>query len=1532
MVDERVQRKLAAILAADVAGYSRLMGVDEEATLAAFKQIRDLVDPLIERHAGRVFGGAGDSLIAEFTSPVEAVRCAIEIQTAIENHGADIPENERMRFRIGINLGDVMIDGENLMGDGVNVAARLEALASPGGVCVSDTVVAQVRDRLDLEFVDLGEHHVKNIVRPLRAYRVPLASEIRAASPYRGLDAFEFEHAHLFYGRTSATTQTKERLERQAELGNAFLLVYGMSGTGKSSLMKAGLLPALVKSDQDAEIGLRRYCLLRPSDGSSPTETLINRLQHQSVFPELSNDAGAKESTDKAAETPQDVVRLTRRALAAACAPRNVNPKMARLIVAVDQIEELFTSEQIDAEARIAFVEVLAALARSGQVWVVCTIRADFYHRCGEVPGFSELKDGLCSYELLPPTGPEIAQMIREPARVAGMKFEVDAELGDLADVLQQAATKDSGTLPLLQFMLDALFEFDSNRRQMTFAAYRALGGLEGAIARRADDITSELPKKVQDELPILISGLTIVRQLDDMVTARPAPKSEICSTPERTALVNGLLEARLLVGSEGPNGEPMIRLAHEALLSFWPRAQSIVDENREYISVRSRVVAEADRWMAEEMSPDLLLPIGKRLVEAEDMLHSHIGELDPAIREYVEASILARDSREQAELEMERQQQAELAEHNRREAESARKLAGRTRIAAAIMLVLAIVAGVGAFVGLSGQRDAQQKSIVAEKNAKKAREAEHEAQRLAAVAIAARDQAVLSEHSALRARNQALRNESLFLASQARAEALAGNTKTAIRLALEALPSNPEDPRSRPYVAEAEAELYTALLSRHQVATMVHEAAVAHAVFSPKGDEILTASFDNTARIWSTSDGAQQTVFRGHTDDLEEANYSADGRKVVTASRDGTARVWNVSTAQQVTKFPAGKHVRHASFSPVGNRIVTNANIGATTIWNVESGQATIVGGSKLDSVAGAIFSPDGDSVAASILPGSVGTFDPISGNPIAKYSAGGGLVNAIAFSPDGSRLIYAMNDLTSILWDVSEHRIIAELRGHSSSIRGAVFSPNNRLAATITIEGSARLWDASTGTLLSILGKESDLAGLEDVLPFVHTDMNGAFSPDSQLFASAALDGVVRVWNVSGANDLKILGRHAGPVEHVAFSPDGLQIVTASHDGTARLWDINGVAIKHLRGHKRRPVFVAFSPDGNKIATASSDNSARIWHTQSGREFAILEGHQDSVLHLSFSPNGQLLVTASADGTARVWDTETGALQTVLSGHEKGVQFARFSPDGSFIVTASSDGTARVWRPSDGVELAMLDEHTRSVKRALFSPDGRQILTASSDGTARLWEFGSSESIDVFSGHDRGIRDAAFSPNGEFVVTASDDQTARIWRIGGDRNASTELAGHNARISAVVIDTHGKKIATASSDHTARIWDAATGADLAILNHSGPVRHVAFSPDGKRVLTTSDDGTARLWDVETGAEFVSLPSHTDQVRHASFSDDGRFVATVSNDKIARIFPFYPSLQSLITNALEIAPSELSPCQRKGFFLPVESKIVDCP
>ena len=423
MSENRIERRIAAILAADVVGYSRLMGEDEERTHETLKAHRQVINELIEDRGGGVFGSAGDSIMAEFPSAVEAVRCATEIQLAIDRRNLDVPDPRRMLFRIGIHVGDIMVEGEDRMGDSVNIAARLEGLATPGGVCLSDNVVTHVRDRLGLQFEDLGQYRVKNIIHPVHVFRVPLPSEFQDISPFRGLGVFEYEDARFFHGRTKAITTAMERLRQRADQGTAFLLIYGMSGTGKSSLVRAGLLPALFKKGIDDSAFVPRYCVFRPSEGSDPSDALLAALKQDHALPELAARSNVDTLQDR------DPLQFSK---ALATLHASVVGDKANFFLVVDQMEELFTGESCDAAVRQAFVALLTALARTGSIWIVGTLRTDFLHHCAGVPGFHELKDGLGSYELLPPTGPEIAQIIRNPARTVGLRFEENVSEGRL--------------------------------------------------------------------------------------------------------------------------------------------------------------------------------------------------------------------------------------------------------------------------------------------------------------------------------------------------------------------------------------------------------------------------------------------------------------------------------------------------------------------------------------------------------------------------------------------------------------------------------------------------------------------------------------------------------------------------------------------------------------------------------------------------------------------------------------------------------------------------------------------------------------------------------------------------------------------------------------------------------------------------------------------------------------------------------------------------------------------------------------------
>ncbi|WP_348625704.1 WD40 repeat domain-containing protein [Mesorhizobium sp. LNHC221B00] len=1272
-----------------------------------------------------------------------------------------------------------------------------------------------------------------------------------------------------------------------------------MSGCGKSSLLRAGLLPSLTRPGAVAGISLWRRCLIRLSEGPDAFAVLAAALLHDAAVPELSSEVTAAELALLCRSTPDRALAMVRQALRKAAGPAR---SQIRLLVVIDQLEELFTTERQPA-TREALVRFMAVLAASGLVWVIAAIRSDFFHRCGEVQGFSALKDGLASYELLPPTGTEIGQIIREPARVAGLRFEENPERGRLDDVLQEAAAADPGSLPLLEFVLDALYQASGDRRVLTFAHYRALGGLEGAIARRADEVLDLLAPGIQDALPAVLRALTTASLADETVTARPALYAEVAGTPARSALVSALIDARLLVSDEDAAGHVFVRLAHEALLSRWPRAGDIVNANRNFLATRERLRADAHRWHLENRNRELLLPSGKRLAEGEELMLTRRQEVDDAVLEYIEESLRAHRQKEEkdrhAELalvaaaeEAKRERLEREADRRSLAAAAANRLARRTRNAAIVAIMLAVMAGAGALVALKAREEARGQ------------------------------------------RDQALRNQFLSLSFLSERSAAAGNTEAAIRLALEALPSK-EQPE-RPYLFEAEAALYKALLAHRQIKILRPGAAVAHAAFNPTGDRIVTGSYDKTAAVWDVSTGAETAILKGHEGAVERAEFSPDGSRILTAARDGTARLWDAVSGEQLHILRPVGNFPTAIFSPDGTLVLTAGENSDATLWDARTGKKVL--GVSSDAYTRAAFSSDGRSFAT-------------AGKRLVSIwnTADGALTRSIrviswpftlAFSPDGGRLLagpwgWHSDRDTSSLFDLSKGMEIAKFAGSKSDtqLNGVIFSHGGQRIATVSLDGTARIWDGALGTLDDVLGQE--VSGLK---PDIDTDerdveMNGAFSHDDRFLATASINGPIRIWDAERASIVTTIAGHESLVEHLEFSPiDSNILLTASHDGTARLWDVDG-ALTTALSHEYRPTFAVFSPDSVHLLTGGGDSAAHLWDVVSGREIIRLDTHE-IIQNATFSPDGRRVATASLEGVVRIFDVATGHETAQFRSHA-GLIKIQFGRDGKSLVCAWINGTAQLWDATTSIELADINTSS-NLPQAVLSPDGRLIFSAREDNVGRLLTTSGAE-LRALVGHQDRITAAAFNPDGQLVATGSLDHTARIWSITEGKNART-LEGHTGAVTAVAFSPDGRSLLTASRDGTARIWSVAGGLERVLRGHSGALDSAEFSPNGLYVVTAStEDRTVRLWAAQSGRQIAVLSSQDDATvrrgfTRAAFSADGTHVAIVSGEKRVSIVRLFQTPKELIEFARRTVPRELTPCERRSFFLPEDPAHGTCP
>jgi len=503
-------------------------------------------------------------------------------------------------------------------------------------------------------FETLLENHLRKLIQEHLPQQqtvegdAPIPIRWHRGSPFRGLEAFDFEHAPVFFGRTRAIAGIREALVRQAANGCAFVLVFGMSGCGKSSLVRAGVLPTITQPGVVEGIGVWRWSIFRPSDAQDDLFVGLGRaLLGEKALPELAETGlDAHELGALLREAPERAVAALQRGLkqvAEEIAEQEGREKIpeSRLAVMIDQLEELFTRAEIEDRERETWVNALAALARSGFVWVIATMRSDFYPRCADIPALSVLKEGEGQFDVLPANFAEIGQMIRYPTRAAGLRFEVKPGSGErLDDVLHEAAARDPQALPLLEFTLDELFQQRTEEGILTFAAYERLGGMEGALAQRAEGVFAGLPPEVQATLPSVLTGLVAVRAgNEEAITARRVPMATVGATPESRALLDAFIAARLLVTDRADDGQAVVRVAHEALLLRWPRVQDWLEDDLTFLQTRERATASAQRWREESQRAEFLLPEGKPLADALDMLVRRRGDLDPDLVTYIEAS-----------------------------------------------------------------------------------------------------------------------------------------------------------------------------------------------------------------------------------------------------------------------------------------------------------------------------------------------------------------------------------------------------------------------------------------------------------------------------------------------------------------------------------------------------------------------------------------------------------------------------------------------------------------------------------------------------------------------------------------------------------------------------------------------------------------------------------------------------------------------------------------------------------------------------
>jgi WD40 repeat protein/energy-coupling factor transporter ATP-binding protein EcfA2 len=1283
-----------------------------------------------------------------------------------------------------------------------------------------------------LTWVDLSKRkNVREQTGGLEALRAALRGETVAASairasicPYRGLEPFREEDAAFFCGRDDAIRELVARVRE-----HAFVTVVGPSGSGKSSLVFAGLLPALRMQGRTT---MWDVITLRP--GKSPLSALAEAFgtppDNVGVF---ENDAWLeKEATFLRAGDAETLTRAVDRRLDGA------PEKPDRLLIYVDQWEELYAmAPPPEDKARLArhsadvekFIELLVAAASgaSSRASVVMTVRADFYNPLIRNPLVAALLPKQ-QVNIPPMSRDDLRSAIEAPAKKAGLSFAPP----QLVDRVLDDVGLEEGRLPLLQFALKETWGRREATR-LTAEAYTEVGGVAGAIQKTAENAYECLTPSQKDAARRLF--LRLITPGEGQADTRA--RSAIPDDPEQRGVVSlfanpktRLLVTALQAGPAGGDARATVEVAHEALIQRWPTLRDWVRANRDNMRARAAILRAKAEWEENGEQEKFLLDPGVQLERGRALLNNPGDVAVDDIRDYVDRSL----QKDQRRLAAERE--ADLADQKR--IADARKRTAQVAVAGLVIAMVVAAAAVWQyFDATAAKREAlaeRDRAVLAEDAANKARsEAQTNAEqaksslRDALIARQAADEAKANaQASAEQARanaEQAKANlreaqiaQSHFLADQARQQRSA-DPAISVALALEALPDHSAG-IDRPYLPEAELQLDGSWRGLRERMIFRLDRALTGAAFSPDGQRIVTSFGFDAARIWDAASGKPiGEPLKGHKDRVNSAAFSPDGKRIVTSSDDGTAQLWDAASGNPIGEPLKGHRdsVWNAAFSPDGKRIVTASHDNTAQIWDAASGK------------------PIGE---------------PLKGH--------GNVVVSAAFSPDGQRIVTASYDDTARIWDATSGKPIGEpLKGHGSAVVSAAFSPDGQRIVTASWDKTARIWDAANGKPIG-----DPLRG--------HTleVLTAAFSPDGERIVTGSSDKTARIWDAATG---KVFGEplsgHEDGVRSAAFSPDGKRIFTASSDETVRIWDASREKAigEPLIGHEDIVFSAAFSPDGQRIVTASWDKTARIWDATSGKAIGEpLKGHEDRVWSAAFSPDGRRIVTASSDKTARIWDAASGKpIGEPLRGHEGTVVSAAFSPDGKRIVTASSDKTVRIWDAKSGKPMGEpLRGHDGTVISAAFSPDGQRIITASDDKTARIWDAASGKPIgEPLKGHEGTVHSAAFSPDGKRIVTASWDNTVRIWDSANGQPLGEPLKGHGEdAVYSAAFSPDGLRIITASQGGTAQIWDAATGKPRGepLRGHRDSVISATFSPDGQRAVTASSDKTARVWDVFESTE----------------------------------------------------------------------------
>lgn len=1278
---------------------------------------------------------------------------------------------------------------------------------------------AQFEELLEIHLIKLIDTrlHKAGLTGAALARVVEKHQQTWHGSPFRGLETFEFEHADIFFGRTRATEDIINQLRKQHEKGHPFVIVMGMSGSGKSSVVHAGVLPLMIQPGVIEGVSEWRRAVMKPSDnGGKLLETLAQALTDTAGLPELIDDDTSLVSfSAQCATQPQaaaavvlsELKQLGKLNMAAQAErlkagsdttePASPSAYKVNLVLVIDQLEEMFTHTSIDDAQREAFVAALDALCRTGRVWVIATLRSDFYVQASELRSLEALRKGDGQIDLFPPTSNEISQMIRLPAYAAGLSFEENTATGArLDDMLRDAAATQEGSLPLLQFTLSELYKLRGEDGTLTQQAYTDLGGLEGALASTAEEAFNALPEASKSAFGFVFRQLVHLSAAGESYTkARPAMAPLLAKSGVK-AFVDAFVARRLFIVDQDELQQPVVSIAHEALIKAWPRLVQWLAHDQELLRMRSRLSYACSRWHEAGADEQLLLNSGKPLEEAEILT--------------AEEGIFLSDS------------EREFVSQSRRKMQARRRTKRLAVVALGCMAVLASAAAV--FASLQREKALQNENTAVAAQQLAERNDLTSKQRLAQV-FTQQGQQALEQDEPHRA--------ALLLAAAWQYAKGATNeyllAKAVAQTQVEQLLTHPDRNGSVALVFSPDASLvalsdqagYLELWSVNDSQLIkrwrAHQDAITQIVFSRSGKTLFTASSDNQIKAFDVASLTEKWTSSDHFGAVFELQLVADGTKLLSTAYDNSSLLLDAQSGALLSKisFSDNTDIRHSLYVDDKQQVLTFSSNGVVSRWLTTSSIATKVMYCVLPDIS--------NIVAVNAIPGnSVFVFTDVAGQSIAAsagctrqtlpvagadpsiLSVSSGLALGsqgkvwsltddaaatsfqptlspamhLLYQPALSRALLSDKAGNVELWQVQDNpttnssppgTLLQKSAGLGAALQASALSDDGRYAAALDEQGRLRLINI-TNTTQALL----PVADTQTPLRSVFT-----FAKHNRAFLISELNRVIEVDLAEHTvREEYTLDNSVEPISQLVMSPDGSYIAALAGNITVfRLGSASPTAIIPPSTTDNAFSSIVFSDDNRLLVSegdGSTSESTGLWRAMSTQGEELLRAtlsRADSVAQIVSFNKGYYALTLG-NNMLKLWYAQTGQFRHTVA---YGVSMFAPSSDDNKIAVGYNDGTLRVVRHTQNV-LAELTQagkpaHQGRVEQLLWSNDLRYLVSVA-QREVKLWDIQTQSLKAQLKGNRSKVVAMAFSADDRYLLSLglagdlvlSDTQTGAV------------------------------------------------------------------------------------------------------------------------------------------------------------------------